>query len=66
MDWQAVVLSLQLAAATLALLLPAGLWLGRWLARTDFAGKAWIEAVVITAAPAGRWGTAAWTIQCRA
>ncbi|MBK9364050.1 MAG: molybdate ABC transporter permease subunit [Rubrivivax sp.] len=47
MDWQALILSLQLAAATLAVLLPAGLWLGRWLARTPFAGKAWIEALVV-------------------
>jgi molybdate transport system permease protein len=47
MDWQALTLSLQLAAATLLLLLPLGLWLGRWLAYTRFAGKAWIEALVV-------------------
>lgn len=47
MDWQALILSLELAAATLLVLLPAGLWLGRWLARTSFSGKAWIEAVVV-------------------
>lgn len=47
MDWQALTLSLQLAAATLAVLLPAGLWLGRWLAYSRFAGKAWIEALVV-------------------
>ncbi|GIX24000.1 MULTISPECIES: molybdate ABC transporter permease subunit [Caldimonas] len=47
MDWQALVLSLKLAAATLAVLLPLGLILGRWLARTRMAGKAWIEAVVV-------------------
>ena len=47
MDWQALILSLELAFVTLAVLLPAGLWLGRWLARTQFAGKAWIEALVV-------------------
>jgi molybdate transport system permease protein len=47
MDWQALRLSLELAAATLAVLLPLGLWLGRWLATTRFAGKAWIEALVV-------------------
>jgi molybdate transport system permease protein len=47
MDWQALILSFELAAATLAVLLPTGLWLGRWLARTRFAGKAWIEALVL-------------------
>jgi molybdate transport system permease protein len=47
MDWQALSLSLQLAAVTLAILLPAGLCLGRWLAYTAFTGKAWIEALVV-------------------
>ncbi|PKO77912.1 MAG: molybdate ABC transporter permease subunit [Betaproteobacteria bacterium HGW-Betaproteobacteria-15] len=47
MDWQALILSLELAAATLLLLLPAGVWLGRWLAYTGFGGKAWIEALVV-------------------
>lgn len=47
MDWQALVLSLELAAATLAVLLPLGLWAGRWLARTAFAGKALVEAAVV-------------------
>ena len=47
MDWQALILSLELAAATLVVLLPPGLWLGRWLARSAFAGKAWIEALVV-------------------
>ena len=47
MDWQALILSLELAAATLAVLLPLGLCLARWLARSQFAGKAWIEALVV-------------------
>jgi molybdate transport system permease protein len=46
-DWQALGLSVELAAVTLAVLLPPGLWLGRWLATTSFAGKAWIEALVV-------------------
>ena len=47
MDWQALILSLQLASVTLVMLLPVGLWLGRWLASTQVAGKAWIEALVM-------------------
>jgi len=47
MDWQSFILSLELAAITLAVLLPLGLWLARWLAKTSFAGKALIEAAVV-------------------
>ena len=47
MDWQALKLSLELAAVTLLVLLPAGVWLGRWLARTSWRGKAWVEALVV-------------------
>ena len=47
MDWQALTLSLELAACTLLVLLPPGLALGRWLARTRFAGKAVVEALVV-------------------
>lgn len=47
MDWQALVLSLKLAAVTLLVLLPSGLWLGRWLAYTSVTGKSWIEALVV-------------------
>jgi molybdate transport system permease protein len=47
MDWQALWLSMELAAVTLAVLLPFGLLLGRWLATTTMAGRAWIEALVM-------------------
>ena len=47
MDWAALSLSLQLAAVTLAALLPPGLWLGRWLANSTLRGKAWIEALIV-------------------
>ena len=47
MDWQALTLSLQLAFVTLPVLLPFGLWLGRWLAHTQVRYKAWIEGLVV-------------------
>ncbi len=47
MDWSALWLSLELAAVTLLVLLPLGLLLGRWLARSHFAGKAFVEAAVV-------------------
>jgi molybdate transport system permease protein len=47
MDWQALRLSLELAAATLLVLLPFGLAMGRWLAYSRFAGKAAVEALVV-------------------
>ena len=47
MDWQALTLSLKLAALTLVVLLPVGLWLARLMAYTDIAGKSWIEALVV-------------------
>jgi molybdate transport system permease protein len=47
MDWQALTLSFQLAAATLVVLLPLGLWVGRALAYRRFAGKAWVEAAIV-------------------
>jgi molybdate transport system permease protein len=47
MDWQSLVVSLNLAGATLLVLLPSGVYLARWLALTSFRGKAWIEALVV-------------------
>lgn len=47
MDWQALVLSSQLAGATLLVLLPAGLLLARWLAYSRFAAKPLVEAAVV-------------------
>lgn len=47
MDWQSLLLSLELAAATLVVLLPLGLWTGRWLSRRSFAGKSLVEALVV-------------------
>lgn len=46
MDWSALSLSLKLAAATMLLLLPCGLWLGRTLAWRRFRGKALLEALL--------------------
>lgn len=47
MDWQALILSLELASVTLLVLMPLGLWMGRWLAHTRFTGKALVEAAVV-------------------
>jgi len=46
LDWTALGLSLELAAWTLALLLPFGVWLGRVLAWREFRGKALAEALL--------------------
>jgi molybdate transport system permease protein len=46
MDWGAFSLSLQLAAWTMLVLLPAGIGLARWLAWGRFAGKPVAEAVL--------------------
>ena len=46
MDWTAFSLSLKLAACTLAVLLPLGLWLGRGLASWRFRGKPVLEALL--------------------
>jgi molybdate transport system permease protein len=47
MDWQAARVSFFLAAATAVVLLPLGLWLGRWLALTRNRAKPWIEAALL-------------------
>lgn len=46
MDWTALALSLKLAACTLAVLLPLGLWLGRGLVVWRLRGKPLIEALL--------------------
>lgn len=47
MDWSAFSLSIQLALGTLVVLLPLGLMVGRWLARTSFKGRTWLEAAIL-------------------
>jgi molybdate transport system permease protein len=46
MDWESIFLSLRLAAATLAVLLPLAIAVAYWLALTSFWGKAWIEGLL--------------------
>jgi len=46
MDWQALWLSIQLGAFTVALLLPISLIAGHWLATTTMRGRAVIEALL--------------------
>lgn len=46
MDWLAILLSVQLALATLAVLLPLALIAARWLAHTPFRGKPWLEGLL--------------------
>lgn len=47
MDWEALGLSLKLAFITLLILLPFGIWMGRVLAYSNFAGKSLVEALVV-------------------
>lgn len=47
MDWEATRISLALAAATCAVLLPFGIWLGRRLATIDSRSKPFIEAALM-------------------
>ncbi len=46
MDWTAIVLSAELALATLLVLLPLAIGAARWLAVTRFHGKAWLEGLL--------------------
>jgi molybdate transport system permease protein len=46
MDWTAILLSAQLAIATLLVLLPLAIIVARWLAVTAFVGKAWVEGLL--------------------
>jgi molybdate transport system permease protein len=46
MDWVALRVSLWLGAGTLIVLLPFGVWLGRFLATRNFRGKLLVEALV--------------------
>ncbi len=46
MDWSALNLSLKLAACTVLILLPLGIWAGHALAAQQFRGKAWVEALL--------------------
>jgi molybdate transport system permease protein len=47
MDWQAARISLVLALLTASLLLPVGVMLARWLARTSWPGKPAVEALLM-------------------
>jgi molybdate transport system permease protein len=46
MDWPAIVLSVQLALATLVVLLPLAIAVARWLAVTRLRSKAWVEGLL--------------------
>jgi molybdate transport system permease protein len=47
MDWSALTVSMTLAMSTTVLLLPLGLALARWLALTAWAGRPFIEALLL-------------------
>jgi molybdate transport system permease protein len=46
MDWTAILLSAQLALATLLVLMPLAIAAARWLAFASFGGKAWVEGLL--------------------
>ena len=45
-DWESLVLSIELAFATLLVLVPMAVLVARWLATTPFSGKPWIEGLL--------------------
>ena len=47
-DWRSLTLTLELAAWTVAILLPLALFIGRFLAFHSFRGKSWLEAALAT------------------
>ena len=47
-DWRSLTLTLELAAWTVAILLPLSLFVGRFLAFHSFRGKSWLEAALAT------------------
>jgi molybdate transport system permease protein len=47
LDWTALALSLELAAWTVAILLPLSVLVGRWLAYRRFPGKGLVEALIM-------------------
>jgi molybdate transport system permease protein len=46
MDWTSIALSIELAVATLIVLLPLALVVARWLAVTRIKGRSWIEGLL--------------------
>jgi len=46
LDWPSLILSLKLALATLVVLMPLGMLVGRWLAWRQFKGKPWVQALL--------------------
>ncbi len=46
MDWAALILSFKLSLWTLALLMPLGVLLGRWLAWSEFKGRTLVQAIL--------------------
>jgi molybdate transport system permease protein len=46
MDWPALAVSLRLGLGTILILLPFGVWLGRFLAAHTFRGKLLVESLV--------------------